>query len=187
MPDRNTLSHAALNDIYSVIYKNIHTVISASLPKVVPISFDFWNGNIKRMAYISYWATWIDSEYVIRKVCLQTANFPHPHTHDVIAKSFQSLKSKYGIENRKFLPCTDNGSNLIKACKALKLPRELYLAHNIHLLVSVDLLKNSAMEMVQDLISKLKRIMKSLMYKYQQLKQIHDQEFNKPLHCFTIN
>lgn len=187
MPDRNTLSHAALNDIYSVIYKNVSTMVATSLPKVLPISFDFWSDNGKRMSYLTYWTTWIDADFVMKKVCLRTFNFPHPHTGKEVARSFIDLKKEFKLEDKLFYATTDGGSNLAKACKDLNLPREPCLCHVIHNLAAKDLLKHDKMKNVQDLIKKMKRIMKTLMYKYEELKQIHDQEYNKRLYEILRN
>lgn len=187
LPDRNTISRAALDDIYAVAYKNVSSTLKDSLPNVLPISFDFWTDNAKRMSYLSYWIYWIDSDFVMNKVCLRTFSFPHPHTGDAIAKSFKDLIAEFKFENKTFYATTDSGSNIVSACKILKLVREACLCHNIHLFVPTDLLQNEVMEPVCDLIARMKRVIKALMYNYQQLKQIHDDEYNTRLYDILQN
>lgn len=146
------------------------------------VSFDFWSDNVKRLSFINYWLNWIDSNFQMKSVCLKTAYFPHPHTAEEIAKSFTNVMKEFDLKGKQFRACTDNGSNVKKACKILKLDWDSCLGHDIHLLVSKDLLQHKDMEDLRTLKMKMKRINKALMYKYEELKQIHDEEYNTTLY-----
>lgn len=182
LPDRTTLANAALNDVYSSLSNHIHQFVKSKLPSAISISFDFWTDNVKRVSYMNFWIHWVDSEFAMRKMCLGFLRFPHPHTGESVAIAFENLKQDYKLEDKKFLAVTDNGKNLKKACRILKLDRDPCLAHNLHLLVATDLInKHPEMDCIRELISRMKAINKSLIYRYEELKQINDDEYNKRL------
>lgn len=181
LPDKSTLAGTALNDIYSVVYERVQAILKSRLPNVLGVSFDFWSDNVRRLSYINYWINWI-SQFQMQSVCLKTAYFPHPHTGEEIAKSFQNVKQEFGLNNKIFRACTDNGSNVKNACEILDLDWHSCLAHDISLLVSTDLLKHDDMEDIRALKKKMKKINKALMFKYEELRKIHDEEYNKTLY-----
>lgn len=182
LPDSSTLAGTALNDVYSVVYNLVQSICKTELPNVLGTSFDFWGDNVRRLSYINYWINWIDSKYQMRSICLKTDYFPHPHTGEEIAKSFESVKNEFGLTEKIFRACTDNGSNVKLACKILDLDWKSCLAHDVSLLVSVDLLHHEEMESLQLLQTKMKNINKALMYKYEELRKTHDDEYNKTLY-----
>ncbi len=55
LPDRTTLSDAALNDIYSALKVYTKKFVELWLPRTITISMDFWRDNVKRVSYINYW------------------------------------------------------------------------------------------------------------------------------------
>ncbi|KAJ6639275.1 E3 SUMO-protein ligase ZBED1, partial [Pseudolycoriella hygida] len=170
LPDRKSLANAALNDIYSVVYVKVQEIVRAShVPNVLNVSFDFWSDNI-------------DPDFVMQNVCLKTEYFPHPHTGEEIAKAFEDVKSEFGLKDKKFRGCTDNGSNVKKASEILDFDWDSCLAHDLNLLVATNLLEHDDMEEVRSLIHKMKQINKTLMFRYEDMKKMHDDEYNKTLH-----
>lgn len=183
LPDRKSLANAALNDIYSVVYGKVQEIVRASnVPNVLNVSFDFWSDNVKRLSYINYWISWIDPDFVMQNVCLKTEYFPHPHTGEEIAKAFEDVKLEFGLTDKKFRGCTDNGSNVKKASEILDLDWDSCLAHDLNLLVATNLLAHDDMEEVRSLINKMKQINKALMFRYEDMKKMHDDEYNKTLY-----
>lgn len=183
VPDRKTLANAALNDIYTALLKLIHKYVESAVPNMFSISFDFWTDNVKRVSYITYWIHWMSPEFKMEKMCLRVVSFPHPHNGELIKQAFNQLMADFKLTEKRRLAVTDNGSNLIKACKLLELEREPCICHNLHLLVSVDLIKNHpCMQPIRDLIVRMKTIYKKLVYKYEQLKKMNDDDYNRRLY-----
>lgn len=183
LPDRKTLAGSALNDIYTSLYNFVHKFAQSKLPNMIPIAFDFWSDNVKRIAYITYWIHWINSSWEMQRMCLKIAHFPHPHTGELISEAFDRLTEEYNLRNKKFLAVTDNGKNLIKACRLLRMEREPCMCHNIHLLISVDLIKNHpGLQPIRDLIVRMKKINKAIVYKYDDLKKMNDDDYNSRLY-----
>lgn len=56
------------------------------------------------------------------------------------------------------------------------------MGHDICLLISIDLPKHKDMEPIRKLKTKMKKINKALKFRYDELRQIHDQEYNKTLY-----
>lgn len=118
----------------------------------------------------------------IGSICLKTAHFPHPHKGVEIARAFEKLKDEFDLNDKVFQACTDNGSNVKCACNILGIDWNSCLGHDICLLVSTDLLKHEDMEDIRKLKDKMKKINKALMFKYEELRQLHDGEYNKTLY-----
>lgn len=182
LPDSSTLAGTALNDVYSVVHQKVKLILKSNLPNVLGLSFDFWSDNVRRLSYISYKIYWIDSEFQMQSVCLKTAYFPHPHTGEEIAKDFEMVKKEFELTDKIIRACTDNGSNVKLGCKILGLDWNSCLGHDISLLVSTDLLKHEEMESIRELQKKMKAINKKLLFKYEDLRKIHDVEYNKTLY-----
>lgn len=182
LPDSSTLAGSALNDVHSVVYQKVQSFLKSELPKVLGLSFDFWSDNVRRLSYINYRINWVDSEYQMQSLCLKTAYFPHPHSGEEIAKDFEKIKKEFGLEDKIFRACTDNGSNVKLGCQILGLNWDSCLRHDISLLVSTDLLKHNDMEAIRVLQAKMKQINKKLMFRYDELKKIQDDEYNRTLY-----
>ncbi|KAJ6642307.1 E3 SUMO-protein ligase ZBED1, partial [Pseudolycoriella hygida] len=157
-------------------------VRATHVPNVLNVSFDFWSDNVKRLSYINYWISWIDPDFVMQNVCLKTEYFPHPHTGEEITKAFEDVKSEFGLTDKKFRGCTDNRSNVKKASEILDFDWDSCLAHDLNLLVATNLLEHDDMEEVRSLIHKMKQINKALMFRYEDMKKMHDDEYNKTLY-----
>lgn len=182
LPDRTTISDTALNDIYSNLKAYIKKFVKSSLPKTVTNSMDFWTDNVKRESYINYWVHWISDVFEMQKLCLGIKKFPHPHTGEDIAKAYTELMRDFELQDKRFLSVTDSGGNLKKGCRLLKLEREACLCHNLHLLVAHDLIeKYAAMQQVRDLIRRMKEVKKAILFRYEEMKKINDDEYNKRL------
>lgn len=180
-PDRTTLADTVLNDIYKALKVYIKTFVQ-SLPKTLTISMDFWSDNVKRVSYINYWIHWIN-DFAMQKICLGIKRFPHPHTGQEIADAFNRVMEEFKLKDNKFLAVTDSGGNIKKACQILNLEREPCLCHNLHLLVAEDLIKHHKdLQPIRDLIIRMKKIKKCLIYKYEDLKRINDEEYNRRLY-----
>lgn len=128
---------------------------------------------MKRISFINYWIHWIDSDFKIQKLCLGVTRFPHPHNAKLITSNFKCKMSEYKLDSKTF----------VASCRLLKLEREPCLGHNFHLLVATDLIQNNAaLQPVRDLIKRMKEIYKDLVFKYENLKKIYDEEYNRRLH-----
>lgn len=182
LPDKSTLAGSALNDIHEVVYKKTQTIMKSSLPNVLGVSFDFWSDNVRRLSYINYWINWIDEKFQMQSICLKTSYFPHPHTGEQIAEHFEKVKVEFALTDKIFRACTDNGGNVKLACRILGLDWDSCLGHDISLLVSTDLLNHKDMEDIRLLQKKLKKINKTLVFKYEELRNIHDEEYNTTLY-----
>lgn len=86
------------------------------------------------------------------------------------------------MQNKRFLSVTYSGGNVKKGCRILGLEREACLCHNLHLLVAHDLIeKHRALQPVRDLIARMKQVKKAILFRYEELKKINDDEHNKRL------
>lgn len=183
LPDRTTISDTALNDVYDALKALIKKFVRSNLPKTISTSMDFWSDNVKRISYINYWIFWMNDKWEMQKLCLGLKRFPHPHTGQLLADAFNKVKAEFELVDKTFLAVTDSGGNVKLGCSILGMDREPCLCHNMHLLVAVDLLNNHPeMEPIRQLIKNMKAIKKALIYKYEELKRVNEDEFNKRLY-----
>lgn len=183
LPDRTTISDTALNDVYYTLKGFTKKFVRTNLPKTITTSMDFWSDNVKRISYINYWIYWMSDTWEMQKLCLGLKRFPHPHTGPLLADSFNKIKEEFGLTAKRFLAVTDSGGNVKLGCSMLKMEREPCLCHNMHLLVAVDLIqKHPALQPIRDLIKRMKNVKKALIYKYEDLKRINEDDYNKRLY-----
>lgn len=183
LPDRTTIADTALNDVNNALKAYIYNFVESNVPKTITTSMVFWSDNVKRISYINYWIFWINDSWEMQKLCLGLKRFPHPHTGQLLADAFNKIKDEYKLNNKRIIAVTDSGGNVKLGCRILGLEREACQCHNLHLLVANDLIqKHPELQPVRDLIKKMKDIKKTLIYKYEDLKRIRDDEYNKRLY-----
>lgn len=183
LPDRTTISDTALNDIYYALKSFMKKFVKSNVPTTITTSMDFWSDNVKRVSYINYWFYWMSDAWEMQKLCLGLKRFPHPHTGQLLADAFNKIKEEFELNDKTILAVTDSGGNIKLGCHILGLEREPCMCHNLHLLVANDLIdKNPALQPIRSLIKRMKDVKKALIYKYEDLKRINDDEYNKRLY-----
>lgn len=81
---------------------------------------------------------------------------------------------EFKLEHKQIDATTDNGSNIVKACRIMdNVSRLGCIAHGLHNLIMADLLKHKDMKRVTNLIVKLKTIYRMLLFKHDKLQKIH--------------
>lgn len=127
-----------------------------------------------RISYVTYTLHFINKDWKLIDFTLKTAQFDHPHTGETIKENFDDCLVEFKLKNKEIDATTDNGSNIVKACRIMSNVTRLgCIAHALHNLLMADLLKHKDMKRVTSLIVKLKIIYRLLLFKHDKLKKIH--------------
>ena len=83
--------------------------------------------------YMSLTVHFINNDWTLRSVCLQTAYFPEDHTGEIIAQGLRDALNSWNLaEDRLICMTTDSGSNMIRALKDNAWPNLQCFGHRLH-------------------------------------------------------
>lgn len=177
LPSRTTIACQALNDTYDVIKRQLFHFLEKT-PVHGAITFDSWTDSHKRIAYVTFTYHFINDEWKMHSSVLKTTYFEQPHTADNLRTHIIRLLDEYNLQEKNIIYVTDGGSNVKAACKLLKKKRLNCVAHQLNRLIQYELMdKNKVrIEPIITLIEKLRKIQRTLIYKYEQLKNIYERD-----------
>lgn len=178
LPSKTTLAVSALDDIY-ICMKNRLTENLKESPKHATITFDLWTDNYRKISYITYTYHYVDDNWSFQNLVLKTSMMNHPHTSQRLKDDFEKTLNEFCIADKNIMCVTDGGKNIVKCTELMKLRRIGCIAHKCHRLIQKDLIEDPEMKAILDLIGKLRRVQSKLLYRYQELKQIHEDDRQK--------
>lgn len=180
LPSRTTIAGQALDDSYQCIKQQLIDCLKmAQLHGAM--TFDCWTDSHKRVSYITFTYHFIDKDWNIFNTVLKTAHFEAPHTSQRIKEFYFNVLNEFHLKNKKILCITDGGSNVKTACTLSKVRRLNCMAHQINRLIQFDLLdkKKDEVKPFCEVIEKLRKIQRALIYKYDELKRIYEKDQNE--------
>lgn len=177
LPTRTTISCEALNDVYKCVKSRVIEFLG-SAPENGHITFDAWTDNHKKLSYITYTYHFIDKSWKMRSTVLKTSYFPHPHRASDLVEDFKKMRKEFELEAKCLTAVTDGGSNVKKCTELLDILRLGCVAHSCNRLIQHDLLNCEEIEIneLKNVIAKMKKVQRALIYKFEQLKSIHERD-----------
>jgi len=163
IPEPETLSRSALNDVYDATRLKVDELIRSASPDVVGMTTDMWTDNYRRRSYIAYTLHFISPDFTLHSLTLKTSVFQTDHTGENIKADMLTTHSEFNLDDKKIVYVTDQGANIVKACKLALVERFGCIAHGLHNLVVKDGLSKVAQ--LQDIINKAKAVVTTLNYK----------------------
>jgi len=163
IPAATTLSRTALNTVFDETVAKVKELIQQQSPKTVGVTTDMWTDNYKRKSYMSVTLHFCSPEFQLHSLVLRTAVFSKAHTGVNIQAELEHVCEQFGLHDKKFVYVTDQGSNIVKACRLLGVERYGCMAHGLHNLIVVDGISKCAE--LQELIVKVKDAVKTFTYK----------------------
>lgn len=115
LPSRKYFSDVALPQLYN----STHQRIAAELDGVLFYSAttDLWSSRVMQ-PYLSLTLHFINDDWTLRSVCLQTAYFHDEHKGEIIAQGLKDALSSWNLpEDRLTCMTTDSGTNMLKALR----------------------------------------------------------------------
>lgn len=86
--------------------------------QTINLTTDLWTAKSKH-GYLGITATWLDSNFKFREALLSCQYLPYPHTSEVIKDELKKVIQIWNLDSKLFTIVTDNGANMIKACRLL--------------------------------------------------------------------
>ena len=162
IPDRTSVSRGGLDGVYDATLKAVTSLIVTS-PDVVAMTTDMWTDNYRRRSYITFTLHFCNADFELKSVLLKTVLFTGKHTGENIKEEMTKTASEFGLESKNIVYVTDNGSNVVKACKLAGVQRLGCVAHGVHNLITVDGLSKT--DLLKKLVSDVKDIVHTFVYK----------------------
>lgn len=180
LPSRTTIAGQALDDSYQCIKQQLINCLKISQQHGA-MTFDCWTDSHKRVSYITFTYHFIDKDWSIFNTVLKTAHFEAPHTSQRIKEFYCKVLDEFHLKNKNILCITDGASNVKTACTLLKVRRLNCMAHQINRLIQFDLFdkQKHAVKPFCEIIDKLRKIQRALIYKYDELTNIYDKDQNE--------
>jgi hypothetical protein len=94
---------------------------------------------------------------------LRTLVFAERHTGDNIAKELKEIRAQFSLDEKTVIYITDQGSNVVKACKIAGSERFGCVAHGLHNLIAVEGISKGPD--IQTIMCKVKDIIKTFTFK----------------------
>ncbi len=163
LPEPGTLSRAALNDVYDATRLKVDELIKNAASNVVGMTTDMWTDNYRRRSYIAYTLHFVSPDFKLHCLTLKTSVFPNDHTGENIKADMIATHADFNIDGKKIVYVTDQGANIVKACKLASVERFGCIAHGLHNLIVKDGMSKVAE--LQEIIYKAKAVVNTLTYK----------------------
>lgn len=180
LPSRTTIAGQALDDSYTCIKKRLIDSLK-SAGQHACITFDSWTDSHKRKSYLTFTYHFIDKNWKMFSTVLKTGHFEAPHTAQRTKEMFNKLLQEFELQDKKIICVTDGGSSMKSACNLIKVKRLTCVAHQINRLIQFDLLEKNGHQIqpICDLIEKLRKIQRTLIYRFDQLSKIYKRDQNE--------
>ena len=128
---------------------------------------DMWTDNYRRRCYITFTLHFCDSNYELQDLTLKTELFDLSHSGENIRQAMDAMAEKFNLLQKKLIYITDNGSNIVKACKLAKVERNRCIAHALHNLITHDGIATTSE--IQEIVSKARELVKTFTCKTEAL------------------
>jgi hypothetical protein len=163
IPKADALSRGGLDSVYDTTLDAVKQLIETSKTAIVAMTTDMWTDNYRRRSYAAFTLHFCNDDYELKSLTLKTALFEGAHTGENIKQEMEETAEEFGIQSKKIIYVTDNGSNIVKACRLAKVERMGCIAHGLHNLITVDGIAKTPE--VKAVVDSAKEIVKTFMYK----------------------
>lgn len=115
LPSRKYFSDVALPQLYNSTRQRIAAELDGVL--FYSATTDLWSSRVMQ-PYLSLTLHFINDDWTLRSVCLQTAYFHNEHKGEIIAQGLKDALSSWNLpEDRPTCMTTDSGTNMLKALR----------------------------------------------------------------------
>jgi hypothetical protein len=163
IPTADALSGGGLDSVYDATLDAVKQLIKASKTAIVAMTTDMWTDNYRRRSYAAFTLHFCNDDYDMKSMTLKTVLFEGAHTGENIKEEMEKTAKEFGIQSRKIIYVTDNGSNIVRACPLAKVERLGCIAHGLHNLITVDGISKTPE--IKAVVDSAKEITKTFMYK----------------------
>ena len=161
------MRRSGLFTVYNETFNNIKELI-AKAPKTVAMTTDMWTDKYLRRSYITFTLHFTTPDFELHSLVLRTVVLNDAHTGENIKKLMEETINKFSLQDKKIVYITDQGTNIVKACRLAGVDR-YGVAHGLHNLITHDGLGKC--DEVKNIVDRVKNIIKTFTYKSSLLEQ----------------
>ncbi|KAL6473716.1 hypothetical protein MHYP_G00172770 [Metynnis hypsauchen] len=115
LPGRRYFSRTAIPELYGEVRERVEEKLKSA--SYFATTADLWSSRTSE-PYMSLTVHFIDKDWSLVSLCLQTVYFPEDHTGEAIAAGLADALASWGLgEDRQVCITTDSGTNVIKAAE----------------------------------------------------------------------
>lgn len=162
LPCARTLARSALNTVYDETKAHVIAAIATS-SNVVAVTTDMWTDNYRRRSYMTATLHFVSPDFEIHDLVLRTSVFDGIHSGENIKKEMTDMLKVFNMTDKTIIFVTDQGSNVVKACKLMNADRYGCVAHGVHNLIMVEGIRGCSQ--LSALLDKVKDIVKLFTFK----------------------
>ncbi|EXX65125.1 hypothetical protein RirG_136280 [Rhizophagus irregularis DAOM 197198w] len=161
-PGRTTLKNEIMSEFKS---RREHIVdFVKDIPGRCSITTDIWS-SIKNEAFIGVTIHFITNEWKLKHFTLEVLRITGSHTGNAIYEILNKLLVDFDLKQKIISITTDNGSNMVVACRLLKNDFDIQtpaldFIHSRCICHILNLAVNAGLKHVENLIKKLRKIVK---------------------------
>lgn len=133
------------------------------------------------LSYTTYTHHYINHNWQLAHRVLKTALCEGKHTAENIRDQFNETTREFGLSEKKIVCVTDTAANMKKAVRLLGLKHVPCIAHTSNLLIQKDLMTHEKMQPLRDVLTKIRKAQKKLIYKHSELKKIHETDLQNKI------
>lgn len=195
MPGRTMVSTTALEEICGEFEDGIKTFFRLCDPVAIATSFDLWSDSHAHNKYMNLSVHFLDKMWNLHCVNLGTEQFESPHTAVRIEEHINKKLEFYSLDHLVNISVKDNGANVVAASRNMALRTGLTreniddftcYAHNIHLLLMTDLLKDPQCDFVRGMLKKVKKSHRALAFRIPEMRKRNIIESSLQLQNFFV-
>ena len=135
VPSKSTFSRDRMTKLYDATRGNVMVEIKNNV-NFYAATTDMWSSR-GMIPYIGFTLHWIDNEWVLRNRTLGTQYVPEEHTAVQLTNCIDDMLSDWKLDHAKMVAITtDNGTNIVKACKNKEWRNITCFGHNLHLAIT---------------------------------------------------
>ncbi|XP_067257230.1 E3 SUMO-protein ligase ZBED1-like [Chanodichthys erythropterus] len=130
LPGRKYFSRTAIPKLYGEVRERVEEQLKSV--SYFATTADLWSSRTSQ-PYLSLTVHFIDQDWKLVSLCLQTVYFPEDHTGEAIAGGLMDALASWGLsEDRQVCITTDSGTNIIKAAELNRWTRLQCFGHRLN-------------------------------------------------------
>ncbi|XP_073719120.1 E3 SUMO-protein ligase ZBED1-like [Misgurnus anguillicaudatus] len=178
LPGRKYFSRTAIPTLYGEVRKRVEGQLKSL--SYFATNADLWSSRTSE-PYMSLTVHFIDTDWKLVSLCLQTVYFPEDHTGEAIAAGLADALASWGLdEDRQVCITTDSGTNVIKAAELNKWTRLQCFGHRLNSAIE----KVNKDRRVERAIGVCKKVVAAFSYSWKKKRDLAaaQEEYHLPKH-----
>ncbi len=182
LPDRKTVSSVIIPRMYRETKTKVKELLKST--DSVALTTDGWTSNATQ-SYMTFTAHFIDQQWALQSVGLQTRHTPEQHTSENLRDILLETLEEWNLTEKLITGVLDNARNMTKAWELLQRPFVNCFAHTMNLAVK----KGLAVPSLHDTLKRARRLVCHFHHSPTQLEALKrkQESLNLPVHKLKMD